>query len=413
MDPGGHGRRAHDNSEDDGDPNTPGQERQPTREDGTLTVFFPVPHTVRCCEEGCRAAYAAAKWTARRQSLQRHLEIEHGTRIRRTVNVCSICGETLGQRPASHACLAATNSTAPPVALPHQCGSCSMSFPTRRGLSNHEQWHRREAALAARRDLAAGAASGASEQDDDSTPPTEQDSTEGPAEDPPETPAVAIEQAADQEPSPVAPPGTPGQSSDSEMAEVPSQRTPTPSGRAATSATPSPTPSLLSNRGSPGAPASEAHEPAAMQELSPGRAEVQDHDGSTQDFGTQDEHAGREDFVKRRHSHPGGRVGTTADLQESTRAYQPGAPRQPAHLPARAPSAEHRSNPVGLPSPPTLAERPMFPGASTSASAPCRAVGQPPLPLWSQRHLLSLPPTRVQRRFQRLLYSTSATSPSP
>nr|XP_050025004.1 uncharacterized protein LOC126519686 [Dermacentor andersoni] len=160
------------------------------------------------------------------------------------------------------------------------------------GLSNHEQWHRREAALAARRDLAAGAASGASEQDNDGTPPTEQDSTEGPAEDPPETPAVATEQAADQEPSPVAPRGTPGQSSDGEMAEAPSQRTPTQSGRTAASATPPPTPSLLSNRGSPGASASEAHEPAAMQELSPGRAESQNHDRSTQDFGTQEEHAG-------------------------------------------------------------------------------------------------------------------------
>nr|XP_054921179.1 uncharacterized protein LOC129381932 [Dermacentor andersoni] len=274
MDPGGHGRVAQDHNEDDGDPNTPGRERQPAREDGTLTVFFPVPHTVRCCEEGCRAAYAAAKWTARRQSLQRHLEVEHGARIRRPINVCSICGETLGLRPASHACLAAADSTAPPAALPHQCGSCSMPFPTRRGLSNHERWHRRETALAARRDLAAGAASGASEQDNDGTPPTEQDSTEGPAEDPPETPAVASEQAADQEPSPVAPRGTPGQR------------------RTAASATRSPTPSLLSNRGSPGAPASEAHEPAAMQELSPGRAESQDHDGSTQDFGTQEEHAG-------------------------------------------------------------------------------------------------------------------------
>ncbi|XP_070385103.1 uncharacterized protein [Dermacentor albipictus] len=225
MDPGGHGRKAHDNSEDDGDPNTPVQERQPAREDGTLTVFFPVPHTVRCREEGCRAAYAAAKWTARRQSLQRHLELEHGTRIRRTINVCRICGETLGLRPASHACLAAANSTAaPPAALPHQTTTAP--------------------------------------------PPAEQDSTEGPAEDPLGTPAVATGQAADQEPSPVAPRGTPGQSSDGEMAELPS------------------------NRGSPGAPVSEAHEPAAMQELSPGRAEVQDHDGSTQDFGTQDEHAG-------------------------------------------------------------------------------------------------------------------------
>ncbi|XP_070385020.1 uncharacterized protein [Dermacentor albipictus] len=313
MDSGGHGRTAHDISEDDGDPITPGQERQPAREDGTLTVFFPVPQTVRCCEEGCRAAYAAAKWTARRQSLQRHLELEHGTRIRRTINVCTICGETLGLRPASHACLAAANLTAaPPAALPHQCGSCPMSFPTRRGLGNHEQWHRREAALAARRDLAAGAATGASEQDSDSTPAAEQDSTEGPAEDPPGTPAVATGQAADQEPSPVAPRGTPGHSSDGETAEAPSPRTPNQSGRTAASASSSPTPSLPSNRGSPGAPVSEVHEPAAMQELSPGRAEVQDHDGSNQDFGTQDEHAGT--------TRPEGSAWTLADETAELRA---------------------------------------------------------------------------------------------
>nr|XP_050033033.1 uncharacterized protein LOC126529541 [Dermacentor andersoni] len=278
MDPGGLGRMAHDHNEDDGDPNTPGRERQPAREDGTLTVFFPVPHTVRCCEEGCRAAYAAAKWTARRQSLQWHLELEHGARIRRTINVCSICGETLGLRPASHACLAAADSTAPPCCPATPVWQLHNVLPHKEGLEQPR--------------TVAQEGGGTSSQDNDGTPPTDQDSTEGPAEDPPETPAVATEQAADQEPSSVAPRGTPGQSSDGEMAEAPSQRTPTQSGWTAASATPSPTPSLLSNRGSPGAPASEAHEPAAMQELSPGRAESQDHDGSTQDFGTQEEHAG-------------------------------------------------------------------------------------------------------------------------
>ncbi|KAH7941772.1 hypothetical protein HPB49_017226 [Dermacentor silvarum] len=149
----------------------------------TLTVHFPVPHTFRCCERGCRAAYGAAQWTSRRQSVQRHLEQEHNCRIRRTIILCSICGATLGLRPSPHACLAAAGVSAPPVSQPHQCGQCSMSFPTRMGMSNHEQWHSRQAALAARSNLAAGAPTtsndGAPIQDDSGTPIPEQDSTRG------------------------------------------------------------------------------------------------------------------------------------------------------------------------------------------------------------------------------------------
>ncbi|KAH7961429.1 hypothetical protein HPB52_009047 [Rhipicephalus sanguineus] len=134
----------------------PGQERQPEREDTTLTLFFPLPPTFQCCEDGCAAAYNPAVWTSRRQSLQRHLEAEHGVRIRRTVNVCTICGDTLGLRPTTHACLVNRPAGAPPPAHRHQCSTCSRSFTTRRGLQNHEQRHRREEALA-RQNAAAGA----------------------------------------------------------------------------------------------------------------------------------------------------------------------------------------------------------------------------------------------------------------
>lgn len=78
-----------------------------------------------------------------------------------------------------------------------------MSLPTRRGLSNHDQWHRSEAALEARRNLAAGtlpdSSDGASEQDDDGAP-LEEDSIEDPAEGSMRQAAVATTQAADREP---------------------------------------------------------------------------------------------------------------------------------------------------------------------------------------------------------------------
>ncbi|KAH8032996.1 hypothetical protein HPB51_004918 [Rhipicephalus microplus] len=65
-----------DSSEDDGDP--PWQERQPVRNGSTLVVYFPMPPAIECCELGCGATYNPATWTFRGQSLERHLEAEHG-----------------------------------------------------------------------------------------------------------------------------------------------------------------------------------------------------------------------------------------------------------------------------------------------------------------------------------------------
>ncbi|KAH6942900.1 hypothetical protein HPB50_011525 [Hyalomma asiaticum] len=134
----------------DGDAAPP--ERQPEREGDTLRLFFPLPATFNCCERGCRAAYNPEVWTSRRQSLQRHLETEHGARIRSTINVCNISGEVLGPRPTTHRCLVRRLAAGPPPppAHRHQCALCPSSFPTRRGLTNHEQRHRREAAQQAR-----------------------------------------------------------------------------------------------------------------------------------------------------------------------------------------------------------------------------------------------------------------------
>nr|XP_037289623.1 uncharacterized protein LOC119183546 [Rhipicephalus microplus] len=115
------GNPAPDDSEDDGDP--PVQERQPEREGTTLTLFFPLPATFLCCEEGCATAYNPEVWTSRRQSLQRHLEGEHGVRITRTVYHLPDLLELLH---------------------------------VKKGLYNHEQRHRREEALLARQNATAG-----------------------------------------------------------------------------------------------------------------------------------------------------------------------------------------------------------------------------------------------------------------
>ncbi|KAH8033333.1 hypothetical protein HPB51_010373 [Rhipicephalus microplus] len=146
-----------DSSEDDCDP--PWQERQPVRNGSTLVVNFPVPPAIECCELGCGATYNPATWTSRRQSLERHLEAEHKTRITSTSYICSLCGDVLGQRPMAHVnkCLASVPTTAPPQRFRHQCKKCPRSFPSRKGLHNHPQWHLREEAKQTRQNVAAGA----------------------------------------------------------------------------------------------------------------------------------------------------------------------------------------------------------------------------------------------------------------
>lgn len=93
--------------------------RQPEREGDILRLFFLLPANFQCCERGCQAAYNPEVWTSRRQSLQRHLEVEHGARIWSTVSICTICDEVLGPRPITHRCLVRrTAATPPPVSAP-------------------------------------------------------------------------------------------------------------------------------------------------------------------------------------------------------------------------------------------------------------------------------------------------------
>lgn len=128
------------------DDGPPAEGEQPRREGDVLMVFFPAPTTFNCTETGCNSGYSPASWTSRRQSLQRHLEAEHGIRIRETINTCSNCSDTLGLRPTIHVCRAGGSSVVVPTRQRHGCPECDLTFPSKKGLNNHGQWHRKEAA---------------------------------------------------------------------------------------------------------------------------------------------------------------------------------------------------------------------------------------------------------------------------
>ncbi|KAH7973292.1 hypothetical protein HPB52_023357 [Rhipicephalus sanguineus] len=122
--------------------------RNPTLARQEITIFFPVPRLVRCPKRGCGTSYGGSSWTARVQSLRRHLETEHGQRIRSRVYVCTICGETIRARPSYHRCLETAQAPERPPPGQHQCDRCSQSFPSARGLYNHRTWHQTQDAAA-------------------------------------------------------------------------------------------------------------------------------------------------------------------------------------------------------------------------------------------------------------------------
>lgn len=117
--------------------------RQPCREGRALTLFFPFPHTFRCCETSCRAAYRGATWTSRPQSLVRHLEQEREVRIILEIKKCLLCGREL-----LHACFMGGSLEAPATQAKHQCSRCVASLPSARGLADHIKWHETQDARA-------------------------------------------------------------------------------------------------------------------------------------------------------------------------------------------------------------------------------------------------------------------------
>ena len=126
--------------------------RDPVREGETLTVYFPHKDSFACTEANCNSIFRGASWTAQRRSLERHLENLHGIRIRRTVNVCQVCAEVLGLRPTQHSCagIRAAVIDNERREFRNRCQLCPESFPTRRGLLNHEAAHRTRGDVAPR-----------------------------------------------------------------------------------------------------------------------------------------------------------------------------------------------------------------------------------------------------------------------
>lgn len=121
---------------------------QPMRHETELIVFFPLPSCFNCTEEGCSTSYSPAVWTSRRQSLQRHLEQQHGIRIITNTHFCTLCRKILGYRPTSHGCLTGgQHEVTTRTEHQHKCTECPYSFPSRKGLDNHLKAHRRRAAV--------------------------------------------------------------------------------------------------------------------------------------------------------------------------------------------------------------------------------------------------------------------------
>jgi hypothetical protein len=117
------------------------------RREDTLVVRFPAADYFECTEDGCNATFKASSWTATRRSLERHLERDHDIRIRTVENICGKCNSALGLRPTVHACLVRTPDglrPAAPKVFAFRCDNCEQTFPTKRGLYNHTQWHKEQ-----------------------------------------------------------------------------------------------------------------------------------------------------------------------------------------------------------------------------------------------------------------------------
>ncbi|KAL1481671.1 hypothetical protein MTO96_034295 [Rhipicephalus appendiculatus] len=67
--------------------------------------------------------------------------MEHGLRFRERVYLCSARDATLPERPSGNSCLRSLSQTDPPPPSNHRCARCPQSFPSARGLVNHERWH--------------------------------------------------------------------------------------------------------------------------------------------------------------------------------------------------------------------------------------------------------------------------------
>jgi len=77
--------------------------RQPTFENRTLTIWFPLPTTVQCPHADCSAKFLVKVWTRAKQSIVRHLRDLHVEAEAVPVRYVG-CRVVLGIRPGGHKC---------------------------------------------------------------------------------------------------------------------------------------------------------------------------------------------------------------------------------------------------------------------------------------------------------------------
>lgn len=94
----------------------------------------------------CKLGIAGKTWTSVVNNFKWHLREIHRVDPKTKVLWCSLCQTNLGRQVATHACFKQrpllVNSN---VVLPYPCKQCSRSFPTWRGLSGHNQAHKKDA----------------------------------------------------------------------------------------------------------------------------------------------------------------------------------------------------------------------------------------------------------------------------
>ncbi|KAL3192058.1 hypothetical protein MRX96_018177 [Rhipicephalus microplus] len=122
-------------------PSTPVQPCQPDLDGDVLWVYLPAPAELQCPVDSCSMKYSGAAWTSRAQSVRRHVEFEHGVRVRERIYVCAVCDAPLTSRPSYHHCLARATLVPSTETPRRRCGVCDATFTTKRGLANHLRCH--------------------------------------------------------------------------------------------------------------------------------------------------------------------------------------------------------------------------------------------------------------------------------
>ncbi|KAL3213450.1 hypothetical protein MRX96_035383 [Rhipicephalus microplus] len=122
-------------------PSAPVQPRQPALDGDVLWVYLPAPAELQCPVDNCSMKYSGAAWTSRAQSVRRHVEFEHGVRVRERIYVCAVCDAPLTSRPSYHHCLARATLVLSTETPRRRCGVCDATFMTKRGLANHLRCH--------------------------------------------------------------------------------------------------------------------------------------------------------------------------------------------------------------------------------------------------------------------------------